>query len=141
MEDGLDTNVEDDFTPFRNVLHEFYAKDTSRKIKSTFKTKGMTGKRVTGTVAYGYLWANEKREQWIIDTEAAEAVRRIFSMTMDGFGPYQIAKKLMGDNALCKLPDARYAALDEQYAKEQGALSKEILEIETALGKQEQSGI
>lgn len=44
VDDGLDTNTEDDFIPFRNVLHEFYAKDTSRKIKSTFKQKGSSGK-------------------------------------------------------------------------------------------------
>jgi len=54
---SLDTiNGEDDFMPFRNVLHEFYAKDTSRKLKSAFKTKGEEGKHVTGVVAYGYKW-------------------------------------------------------------------------------------
>lgn len=93
VEDGLDTNVEDDFTPFRNVLHEFYAKDTSRKIKSTFRTKGMSVKHCTGTVIYGYLW-DEKRENWLIDEQAAEVVKSIFRMTMDGYGPYQIANKL-----------------------------------------------
>jgi DNA invertase Pin-like site-specific DNA recombinase len=50
VDDGLDADVEDDFIPFRNVLHEFYAKDTSRKIKSTFKAKGMSGKHCTGTI-------------------------------------------------------------------------------------------
>jgi DNA invertase Pin-like site-specific DNA recombinase len=92
-EDGLDTDAEDDFIPFRNVLHEFYAKDTSRKIKSTFKTKGMSGKHCTGTVHYGYLW-DDKRENYIVDEEAAEVMRSIFRMTMEGFGPYQIARKL-----------------------------------------------
>ncbi|GHU25733.1 hypothetical protein AGMMS50256_00920 [Betaproteobacteria bacterium] len=67
VNDGLDTiNGEDDFTPFRNILHEFYARDTSCKLKSSFKTKGMSGKHCTGTVAYGYLW-DEKRENWIVD--------------------------------------------------------------------------
>jgi hypothetical protein len=91
--DSLDTIKEDDFVPFRNVMHEFYAKDTSKKIKSVFKTKGMSGKHCTGTVSYGYLW-DEKRENWIIDEEAAEVVRSVFQMTMDGYGPYQIATRL-----------------------------------------------
>jgi len=64
LNDGIDTlKGEDDFTSFRNVMHEFYAKDTNKKIKSVFKAKGMTGKRVTGTVAYGYLWADEMRSR------------------------------------------------------------------------------
>ena len=55
---------------------EFYARDTSRKIRSVFKSKGMSGKHLTGTVIYGYLW-DEKREHWLVDEEAAEVVRRI----------------------------------------------------------------
>jgi len=94
INDGLDTiNGEDDFTPFRNVLHEFYARDTSRKLKSPFKTKGMSGKHCTGQVIYGYLW-DEKRENWLVDEYAAENVRSIFRWTMEGLGMYQIACKL-----------------------------------------------
>jgi site-specific DNA recombinase len=104
---GVDTEKgEDDFLPFRNIMHEFYARDTSRKIKSTFKTKGMTGKHLTGTVIYGYLW-DEKRESWIVDEEAAAVVRRIFAMTMDGYGPYQISQKLSYDKNL--IPSAYLA--------------------------------
>lgn len=95
VNDGIDTDKgEDDFLPFRNIMHEWYARDTSKKIKSTFKTKGMSGKHCTGTVIYGYLWADEKREQWVVDEEAAEVVRSIFRMTMEGFGPYQISQIL-----------------------------------------------
>ena len=72
---------DDDFTPFRNIMNEFYARDTSRKIRSVFKSKGMSGKHLTGTVIYGYLW-DEKREHWLVDEEAAEVVRRIFSLTL-----------------------------------------------------------
>jgi len=94
VNDGIDTEKgEDDFLPFRNIMHEWYARDTSKKIKSTFKTKGMSGKHCTGTVIYGYLW-DDKREQWIVDDEAAEVVRSIFRMTMEGFGPYQISQIL-----------------------------------------------
>ena len=107
INDNLDTiNGEDDFTPFRNVLHEFYARDTSKKLKSSFKTKGMSGKHVTGTVSYGYLW-DEKREHWIIDEEAAEVVRSIFRMTMEGYGAYQIACKLTEQKVL--IPAAHLA--------------------------------
>lgn len=94
INDGVDSSTgDDDFMPFRNVLNEFYARDVSKKIKSVFKSKGMSGKHVTGTVIYGYLW-DEKRENWIVDEEAAEVVRRIFAMTMEGYGPYQIASRL-----------------------------------------------
>jgi DNA invertase Pin-like site-specific DNA recombinase len=94
INDGVDSlKGDDDFTPFRNIMNEFYARDTSRKIKSVFKAKGMSGKHLTGTVIYGYLW-NEKREHWIVDEEAADVVRRIFAMTMEGYGPYQIANRL-----------------------------------------------
>ncbi|QNM04444.1 recombinase family protein [Qiania dongpingensis] len=95
INDGVDSDKgDDDFTPFRNIMNEFYARDTSRKIKSVFKAKGMAGKHMTGQVPYGYLWADEKREQWVIDEEAADVVRQIFRLTMEGFGPYQISELL-----------------------------------------------
>ena len=63
VNDGVDSaRDDDDFTPFRNIMNEFFVRDTSRKIKSVFKAKGMTGKHLTGTVIYGYLW-DEKRER------------------------------------------------------------------------------
>ena len=97
INDGVDSlKGDDDFTPFRNIMNEFYARDTSRKIRSVFKSKGMSGKHLTGTVIYGYLW-DEKRKHWLVDEEAAEVVRRIFSLTLEGYGPYQIACKLSTD--------------------------------------------
>ena len=94
INDGVDSlRGDDDFTPFRNIMNEFYARDTSRKIRSVFKSKGMSGKHLTGTVIYGYLW-DEKREHWLVDEEAAEVVRHIFALAMEGYGPYQIATKL-----------------------------------------------
>lgn len=94
VNDGIDTDKgEDDFLPFRNIMHEWYARDTSRKIKSTFKAKGMSGKHTTGLVIYGYLW-DEKRENWIVDEEAAAVVQSIFRLTMEGYGPYQISQIL-----------------------------------------------
>ena len=67
INDGVDSlKGDDDFTPFRNIMNEFYARDTSRKIRSVFKSKGMSGKHLTGTVIYGYLW-DEKREHWLVE--------------------------------------------------------------------------
>lgn len=97
INDNVDSaNGDNDFTPFLNIMYEFYARDTSRKIRSVFKAKGMSGKHLTGFVAYGYLW-DEKRENWIVDDEAADVVRRIFAMTLEGYGPYQIATRLAAD--------------------------------------------
>lgn len=111
INDGIDSNRgDDDLLPFRNIMNEWYARDTSKKIKSTFKTKGMSGKHLTGTVSYGYLW-NETRDQWIIDEEAAAVVRRIFAMTIDGYGPYQIAQQLSQEKIL--IPSAHLAKHNE----------------------------
>ena len=107
INDGVDSaRVDDDFTPFRNIMNEYYARDTSRKIRSTFQSKGKSGKHLTGTVIYGYLW-NEARDQWLVDPEAADVVKRIFAMTIDGYGPYQIASKLKEEKVL--IPSAYLA--------------------------------
>ena len=111
INDGVDSlKGDDDFTPFRNIMNEFYARDTSRKIRSMFKSKGMSGKHLTGTVIYGYLW-DEKREHWLVDEEAAEVVRRIFSLTLEGYGPYQIACKLSTDRI--EIPVVQLARFNE----------------------------
>ncbi|MBC8598626.1 DUF4368 domain-containing protein [[Clostridium] symbiosum] len=107
INDGVDSaRGDDDFTPFRNIMNEYYARDTSRKIRSTFQSKGKSGKHLTGTVIYGYLW-NEARDQWLVDPEAADVVKRIFAMTIDGYGPYQIASKLKSEKVL--IPSAYLA--------------------------------
>ena len=107
INDGVDSaRGDDDFTPFRNIMNEYYARDTSRKIRSTFQSKGKSGKHLTGTVIYGYLW-NETRDQWLVDPEAAEVVKRIFAMTIEGYGPYQIASKLKEEKVL--IPSAYLA--------------------------------
>ena len=111
INDGVDSlKGDDDFTPFRNIMNEFYARDTSRKIRSVFKSKDMSGKHLTGTVIYGYLW-DEKREHWLVDEEAAEVVRRIFSLTLEGYGPYQIACKLSADRI--EIPVVHLARFNE----------------------------
>ena len=111
INDGVDSaRGDDDFTPFRNIMNEYYARDTSRKIRSTFQSKGKSGKHVTGLVIYGYLW-NETRDQWVVDEYSAQIVRRIFSMTIEGLGPYQIARKLKEEKIL--IPSAYLATHNE----------------------------
>lgn len=104
---------DDDFTPFRNIMNEWYARDTSKKIKSTFKAKGKSGKHVASTTPYGYLKDKDDPNVWIVDEEAAVVVRRIFHMTMDGYGPYQIARALKEDKV--EIP-AVHMASDGVYA-------------------------
>ena len=85
---------EDDFTPFRNIMNEWYARDTSRKIQSTFKSKGESGKHTASSPPYGYIKDGKDKDKWIVDEKAAQIVRRIFNLTMQGNGPYRIAKIL-----------------------------------------------
>lgn len=98
VNDGTDTlNGDDDFLPFRNIMNEWYAKDTSKKIRSTFKAKGDSGKHVASSPPYGYIKDPEDKNKWIVDKEAAEIIRRIFKLTLDGYGPFQICKMLEAD--------------------------------------------
>ena len=91
VNDGIDTaKGEDDFTPFRTIMSEWYARDTSRKIRSSYKAKNAQGKRVSSYTPYGYVKSEADKNQLVIDPEAAEVVRQIFQMCMAGKGPYQI---------------------------------------------------
>jgi DNA invertase Pin-like site-specific DNA recombinase len=84
----------DDFTPFRNIINEWYARDTSRKVKSVIHAKGNNGKPLTNRAIYGYKKSPEDKDYWLVDEPAAEVVRRIYKMTLNGMGPYQIARIL-----------------------------------------------
>ena len=98
INDGIDTDDgDDDFTPFRTIMAEFYAKDTSRKIKSVYKAKGNAGKHTSSCPPYGYLKSESDKNQWVVDVDAAAIVRRIYQMTMEGMGPYQICCALKGE--------------------------------------------
>ena len=80
VNEGVDTGsgFDDDFLPFRDVINEYYAKDISKKIKSTFKAKSESGKHVASSPPYGYLKDSEDKNQWVIDEVEAPIVRRIF---------------------------------------------------------------
>ena len=93
--DNVDTiHGDDEFTPFRNIMNEWYARDTSKKVRAGYKAKDLAGKPISSCVAYGYLKSPEDKTKWIIDPVAAPVVKRVFQMTMEGKGPYQIAKIL-----------------------------------------------
>jgi DNA invertase Pin-like site-specific DNA recombinase len=98
VNDGVDTaNGEDDFTPFRNIMAEWYARDTSRKIKSVLNTKGRDGKPLGAIPLYGFRKDPGDPNRRLIDDEAAAVVRRIFQLTIHGKGPWQIAKIFTGE--------------------------------------------
>lgn len=95
VSDGVDTSRGiDDFTPFRNIMSEWYARDISKKIKASMRTKALQGKHLTGYPVYGYKIDPKDKYHWIIDEEAAAVVREIFKLCMDGFGPNQIETML-----------------------------------------------
>lgn len=96
INNGVDSaNQQDsDFTPFLNIINEWYAKDTSKKIRAVFKAKGQSGKPLCTNPPYGYVKDPEDKSRWIIDPKAAEVVREIFSLCVKGYGPTQIAKEL-----------------------------------------------
>ena len=82
-----------DFTPFLNIINEWYAKDTSKKIRAVFKSKGQSGKPLCTNPPYGYIKDPEDKTRWIFDEEAAKVVREAFHLCMQGYGPSQIAKE------------------------------------------------
>jgi len=99
---GVDSEREDnDFTPIRNLFNEFYAKDTSRKIRAVWKAKGNAGERIASVPVYGYKKDPLDSKHLVIDEEAAPIVRRIYQMCLSGMGPYQIAKTLAEEKVLC----------------------------------------
>ena len=102
VNDGVDSNQEDnEFTPFRNIINEWYAKDTSKKIRAVKRSKGMAGEHIGSHPPYGYMKNPENKKEWIVDEEAAEVVREIFRLCVSGYGPTQIAHILTERKILC----------------------------------------
>ena len=89
-----DNQQDSDFTPFLNIINEWYAKDTSKKIRAVFKAKGESGKPLCTKPPYGYLKDPNDKHLWIVDEKAAQIVREIFKLCMDGYGSTQIANIL-----------------------------------------------
>ena len=92
INDGVDSlKGDDDFTPFRNIMNEFYARDTSRKIRSVFKSKGMSGKQPDRQPSFMATCGTKSGNTGLLTKKPAEVVRHIFALAMEGYGPYQIA--------------------------------------------------
>ena len=91
---------ENDFAVFKNVFNDYYAKDTSKKIRAVVKMRGEAGEHLASNPPYGYVKDPENKKRWIVDEEAAKVVRRIFDLCIAGKGPMQIAKILTADKVL-----------------------------------------
>ena len=100
VNDGVDSERGDnDFTPFRNLFNDFYAKDTSKKVRSVMKARGTSGKHM-GKPPYGYRSDPQDKDRWILDEDAAPVVKRIFDLSIAGAGPSRIARILEADGVL-----------------------------------------
>ena len=98
VNDGVDSvRGDSEFTAIRNVFNEMYAKDTSKKIRATWQSKGRSGEHLTTIPPYGYKKDPNDKNHWIVDDEAAEVVRRIYRMAIEGKGPYEIARILASE--------------------------------------------
>lgn len=112
INDGVDSDKGDnDFTPFRNLFNDFYARDTSKKIRAVMRSKGNAGEHLCTNPPYGYRKDPADKKNWIVDEEAAEVVKRIFDLCIAGKGPMQIAKMLTADKVL---------TVKAHYAKQNG---------------------
>lgn len=101
INDGVDSDKGDnDFTPFRNLFNDFYARDTSKKIRAVMRAKGNAGEHLCTNPPYGYMKDPADKKKWIVDEEAAEIVKRIFDLCIAGKGPMQIAKLLTAERVL-----------------------------------------
>ena len=94
INDGVDTlKSENELMAFKNIFNDWYARDTSKKIRAVFKAKGQSGKPLSVPI-YGYKKSEADKNMWLVDDEAAEVVRRIFKLCIKGYGPAQIARVL-----------------------------------------------
>ena len=101
INDGVDSDKGDnDFTPFRNLFNDFYARDTSKKIRAVMRAKGNAGEHLCTNPPYGYMKDPADKKKWMVDEEAAEIVKRIFDLCIAGKGPMQIAKLLTAERVL-----------------------------------------
>lgn len=123
INNGVDSakQQDSDFTPFLNIINEWYAKDTSKKVRAVFKAKGEAGKPLCTNPPYGYLKAPDNKFHWVIDEEAAAVVREIFDLCVKGYGPSQICTVLT--NKRIKTPSAHFRELGIKYPASMGELN------------------
>ena len=99
ISNGVDSDDQSssEFAPFINIMSEWYLRDLSRKQRTAIKVKGESGKPITNSAIYGYVKDPDDKYHWLVDEEAAAVVRRIFQLTIEGNGPYDIARILYED--------------------------------------------
>ena len=101
INDNVDSaKGENDFAVFKNVFNDYYAKDTSKKIRAVVKMRGEAGEHIASNPPYGYIKDPQDKKKWIVDEEAAKVVQRIFNLCIAGKGPMQIAKLLTAERVL-----------------------------------------
>ena len=101
--------------PFYNIFNEWYAAQTSKKIRAVWQSKAENGKRVSPTVPFGYVKDLDDKEKWLIDEPAAEVVRKIYALCLAGRGPSQIARQLEKEKIL--VPSAYYESVGRSHAQ------------------------
>ncbi len=96
VNDGVDSlsQVDNDFTPFKNIINEWYAKDTSKKLRAVWRAKGNSGRHLTPNTPFGYMKDPMDKDKWIIDEEPAKTIREIFEMYVNGKTVAEIARNL-----------------------------------------------
>ena len=111
IQENVDTskNGGTEMMPFHNIFNEWYAAQTSKKVRAVWKSKSDKGERVSPSVPYGYMKSQDNPKQWIIDEPAAEVVRYIYKLCIEGLGPTKIAKRLTKEKIL--IPTAYWISM------------------------------
>ena len=111
IQENVDTSQSGgtEMMPFHNIFNEWYAAQTSKKVRAVWKSKSDKGERVSPSVPYGYMKSLDNPKQWIIDEPAAEVVRYIYKLCIEGLGPTKIAKRLTKEKIL--IPTAYWISM------------------------------
>lgn len=117
IQERVDTLTGDgvEMMPFHNIFNEWYAAQTSKKIRAVWQSKADNGKRVSSTVPFGYMKDINDKEKWLIDEPAAKIVREIYALCLAGRGPSQIARQLEEEQIL--IPSAYYESISRTHAR------------------------
>jgi len=101
INDGVDTIcTENEMMILKNVFNDWYARDTSRKVRAVMNAKGKSGKLLATNPPYGYRKSIDDKNKWVIDEETAPIVQRIFKLCIEGMGPSKIAGILSSEGVL-----------------------------------------
>jgi len=101
LNDNIDTSGKDnDIAPFKNILNEMYAKDISKKVRAAFRSKAENGEFIGSVAPYGYKKHPENKNRLIVDEIAADVVRRVFNMTLEGYGLNKIVRVFNSEGIL-----------------------------------------